>query len=955
MKTFVKILLSVLLIAAIVTTVSLSIFAEDESVVDRINVTLNPLDADPTPDIALVATKAIIYNAMYDAHYNLTEDMEGYEALKARLMEKELDLLNAAIAEYYAEGATYQDKFNAVSWIKNVIEYGFTDLTVADEPADEPTGEPAVISDTTDTPAGEPTDEPTDTPVDEPTDEPVEKDIKTQVAELLADFEVIYAAKRAELESYVPVSEYENDVPGSSFDFEGATTLSPANLGTNIAQVVKNGKGSNGSNSYHEIIYFENLNTFIQPTFAGLGDSYVIEFDYTTFGAPLKFFSLTCADDCTVHGTACRYSRQWPMLIAFEGYNITNNNAGKGQVIGSIVPGQWTHISIVIDNVQDTFDVYINYELAEEDRSFAVATHDLNNLASIRIGSTNTDGRSFAVDSITGYTGTYPRTLDRITSMKTDEERYEFYAETLKNENASFTDRYISLNTVASNISKYYLDGAILPEYAENEQVNNIVSTYIAYAEETNPEAYTSIIEGYKSENLGRVNTMLDRYVNVGRNLDNIVSRTATLDGIDAFIKESVFDENSQGFKDAKGRIQTYRDEIAKDNAASAFVKAMFSFERAPTVSAKEKHYNTAATNYATFKNDIYNGQSLIEFYKNDTSKYPATDAGKTFIYYYTLYEGAKEELDAVVQKDNSNNFIVCISYVSGFTTEEDYEANFTEIKRLIEIAREMVYASASGNYFDESVEGFGEAMAHYERINSYFYEKLQLEHVSTLEAKLNSVINSDSYIERSGACTYVNNYLIANDVDTSREDIQNIIAKCDAFEKELGTQLEQYEELLEQNTTYFINTVSKISAASGYTAFRALYDEATEYYYKMNIDGEGVDAAILLYEKYRAEIDVIESESALFVAAVKSFANAKKRANQYKYLVECNKHIALAEAGIEGVSNAISTYNTCKANFDKASNAVNSEILETVNTMCTVRKDYDAAQSAVATKDIFE
>ncbi len=946
MKTFVKTLLSILLIAAIATGITVAVFAEDETVVERINVTLNALDVSPAPDMANTATKAIIYNAMYDAHNNLTEDMEGYSELKARIMEKELLLLDAAISEYGA-AESYSAKYNAVSWIKNVIDYGFTVLTEDTAPDTD------TDTDTDSTPV----DGETQTVDDTAADTAADSELKATVAAILAEFDELYKEKRAELESYVPVSEYEQEVPGTNIDMEGSIPFKPANLSSNVSHVVSNGFGSKDSNSYYEIIYHTKSNTYVEPNFGNLADNYVIEFDYTTFGKPINYISFTCADECTVCGNACRYSRQWPLLIAFEGFNITNGAAGKGEVLGSIVPGQWTHVSVVIDNVQDTFDIYINYELVEKDRSYAVTGHELNNLKAIRMGSQNDDSRSFAIDGILGYEGTCPRTLDRLSSMETDEERLEFYANTLENENASFTDRYISLNTLAKSISNYCLDGEILPEYAENEQVITFVNTYLNYEETANPENYEFILSGYKEENLKHLKTILERYETAGRKLSNIVARQASLDLADAFLEESMFEETAPGLKAAKDTLAQYKIEIERDNAAYAFMKAMFSFDRSPTVSAKEKHYITAMTSFESFKNDSYNGGSLIDHYLTDTSKYPTTDEGKIFSFYYDLYSGAKDLLDAVVRQDNSNNFIVCISYVSGYTTEEEYEANFTEIKRLIEIAREMVYTDkeTDGAYFDADIEGFEAAMAHYERINAYFYNKLQQQHVETLASKLTAVENSDSYIERSGACTYVNNYIAVNDIDMSRSDIQEIIAKCEAFERELGTQLEQYEELLEQNTTYFINVVSKINAASGYSAFRALYDEATEYYYKMNINGEGVGGAIALYEAYREQMNEIESENALFVAAVKSLLNSKKRANQYKYLVECQKHISFAEQDIEGVSAAITTYNQLKASYDKEVNSINGEVLETVNTMCTVRKDYDASQSAVATKDIFE
>jgi hypothetical protein len=465
---------------------------------------------------------------------------------------------------------------------------------------------------------------------------------------------------------------------------------------------------------------------------------------------------------------------------------------------------------------------------------------------------------------------------------------------------------------------------------------------------------FATILEGYKVENLDKLLVILNRYVKAGRKLDNITARTSTISLAESFLEENIFDETSQGFKDAKATITTYKDEIAKDNAANAFVKAMFSFDRAPTVDAKKKHYSVATASYDELKNATYNGISLIEYYKQDVSKYPATATGNTFSFYFDMYDGAKDELDSVVRKDNSESFIICISYISDYDTDEEYLANFAEIKRLIEIARDMVYLDENGSYFDRTIEGFADAMQHYDRINGYFYDMLQLEHVRILSEKLAAVENSDSYIERSGACTYVNNYLAANDVDTSRADIQAVIAKCKAFEEELDTQLNQYEELLAQNTAYFVNTIAKISAANDYASFRALYDEATEYYYKMNIN-DAVGEAVELYEQYRDEITEMENESVLFMAAVKSLSNAKKRANQYKYLVECNKHIDKVEAGIDGVSAAIATYNQCKSNYDNAVNTYNSEILETVNTMCTVRENYGAAQAAVATKEIFE
>ena len=53
------------------------------------------------------------------------------------------------------------------------------------------------------------------------------------------------------------------------------------------------------------------------------------------------------------------------------------------------------------------------------------------------------------------------------------------------------------------------------------------------------------------------------------------------------------------------------------------------------------------------------------------------------------------------------------------------------------------------------------------------------------------------------------------------------------------------------------------------YAELKPLYEEATEYYYSMDIVGENIDEYVALYEELRVKIAAIEGDSSMFVAIV--------------------------------------------------------------------------------------
>lgn len=264
--------------------------------------------------------------------------------------------------------------------------------------------------------------------------------------------------------------------------------------------------------------------------------------------------------------------------------------------------------------------------------------------------------------------------------------------------------------------------------------------------------------------------------------------------------------------------------------------------------------------------------------------------------------------------------------------------------------------------------------------MNEYYYTILQGKHIEAISAQFEEFAKTSSFIEKKGIISYIQRYLNNENVDfyveltceneactacavpysgkvediarpacpicgiaageyrvtSDRPELYTILKKYTAYEAELELQAENYEELLNQNTIYFVNAVKRFDTAITYVEKRALLNEAMPYYYSMNISSDDVKEAIVRYDALEAELDAIENASLEFVICVMTEMPAARdeygEDGYYEKLVRATLLYASVDASVEGVdqlAEAIAQYQTELEAYKTAVETANSEIAQ--------------------------
>ena len=250
-----------------------------------------------------------------------------------------------------------------------------------------------------------------------------------------------------------------------------------------------------------------------------------------------------------------------------------------------------------------------------------------------------------------------------------------------------------------------------------------------------------------------------------------------------------------------------------------------------------------------------------------DDPVFEALDFGGMSVMDY--YKSIPSIIAAQLKVENSGKIIKCIDLLlemEGYEdTEEYWLANYDEIEFFISIIRNIV----SVDNYDPTYAGIDEALLQYERIDAYFFILLQEEHKAIIGAQLDRFAQSESYIEKKGICTYLERYFETNnDIDLTLPEIQEYLYRLERYNIELESYMEDYQERLETNTQYFIDTVQKMKLLTTYAELKPLYEQALEYYYAMNAITDEAKAAVAIFDKFDKALMSIEENSELFLKA---------------------------------------------------------------------------------------
>lgn len=738
------------------------------------------------------------------------------------------------------------------------------------------------------------------------------------------------AAARAELDSKNSFGDYNKAVLGN-FDYDN-------NIGFGVTKgsASLSYSGGNAANAYHpsttvmdekghtyvittgadgnkyitflyrtikdnpnDTFYGAGYNMYTQTALSGIGsgNSFVLEFDIKTDSVvpqPGRY-----ADGKEIPGGISMKIRisSSEMVSLLDISTDGTLSTGEDEIEHAVTSGGWTHCSLVLHQDTMTADIYVNYELVASRSVLSKGVEYDFSKYTFRIDSTASDG-DFAIDNYQLYAGDNVRILDKFDSL-TPAEYFATLANALEDETIPMVDRYDIYQNMTDMIKGDLADADWTdPALAAANEKYKAFDLDAAIAAE-------------KDANLAQFRGLVEGFVAMGRVYGNASDRKKKADEIQQVVHYygNNIDRTNPEYIELEKTYQKWKADAVSDINTEAFTAQMQKFASATKVTAKQKAYDGAA--------------ALYDLLDTTTKDMPTFEPFKKA---YEDYTNAGELIQELICKDNSKTIVGCMDYLSKYQTEFEWEANYEDVKKYIGIVTTILssHTEDTPNYA-EDYSGIDEALEFYEKVYGYFWTKTQKEHAAKLTEYLNALKLSEDYIEKLTYVSKFEGYIALNDVDVNDEKVKAVIAN---YEVEYAKVLEaekEYNAVLEANTQKFKDAVAKIQAADNYLDKKAAYDEATEYYYVMTPGN--AEAEIVIYDNCLVELNKVVADSALFVAYVEQLGFAENKDEMFATLVECCRYASDAESTLDGVAEALITYNAVYTSYVESVNGITSEL----------------------------
>lgn len=775
-----------------------------------------------------------------------------------------------------------------------------------------------------------------------------------EITKAKADYDIAVAEAKARLDAEAPLTDdelnngftYVEDFSDDTFkntSFAHFDKTTGKNTGTDYFFIDR----EDGNGKALEIVYGHDSDQGTSPTsgyfepgklnsLSGL----VMEFDVSAKDE-LTYLSFSSTENGLLTN-----ARVGTSLFAFDKNKLYywDNDTTKVLALDGrelIVPGEWTHVIYIYDPDGPKAKLYIDYEFVAE---FGVQNSEEPYVFTALRIQCSTKDVSARLDDLDFYQGTAYRDRQRFDGM-TDEDKFVFYVENMCDPNRASTQRLYAYEKASALYSS--CDPANVGKYMEMYDSLNIENDIEAPAKAANLAILSRYFDELKA--YGAVTTA------------NNVAISAAIEKIESFISNNskYIDQTSDVFNSTNEYISVLREDITSIETLLNFISALKRFERATTLASKTKHYNSATVYYDNGELNLAANRAM---YANDPEvlEFELLINGETlagsddYVTIFEYYDSCLENLGTQEMWENSKRIIDCVGFILNIEdyehTEAVWEANYDYVNKYVTIIRDVIRS----NNYSLAYPGIKEAIAEYEIINVYFYAILQKEHIDILEAQLVKYPTTNSYIEKLGICTFVDNYIAANDIDMTNEKLASIVLTNEVYKKELVIHREEYASLLEQNTVYFINIVNKMASYVDYKDIKPLYDEAIVYYYEMNVDSDAAKAAIALFENYTNVLEIQETASAMFLGYAAELKSAKNDKDIYLALVNCAAYVDDITENIDGVSDAFELYEKKLADYNAMIAPRNGEIEQVNDIVSAVRSGSIASAILAVINNIF-
>lgn len=671
----------------------------------------------------------------------------------------------------------------------------------------------------------------------------------------------------------------------------------------------------------------------IKVTDAVITTGIVFEFDITTFGEfPDQGVQIETGS------VAGEYFPPFYFYLNADG-DICDN--GRTPVLkGAIVPGQWTHITLVLDPETYFYKLYVEGQYITEYN----AKHengikfDYSKVA-FRVSGGNGTSGEIAVDNITIYGGDSYRIHDRLKTM-TDDEKFCYYVDYLVNENNLVAERSLAYDVAKPLLENYWVvdengAGSYTEAALADENLKAAVDTYRAFDIDTflaevslrNLEGYVELVKNLQS---------------VSRETATAAKRKSLIADIAAYLAKNgenlnrELDSNNDGVSDYHeydAIVSKISREANYDANALDFIRYIERFEAAQTLTAKQRNYNKAVE---LAENDGIDIAFIFDEDHPDRSKFTALLSA------YDIYRNADKVIYTLTKDNNSKKIVQCVNKINMYTTEEEWLANREFMEEYLMLLKDIVFGVGTEGepLYDPEYAGIDAALAFYHESYDFFYALLQEEHIAYITELLELVKQTDAYIEKMGLIALAENYVLVQDINYEDERITDLLNDLETARAELELREADYATLLKQNSVYFKNLVERMRTAQTYDEQVKYLNEAYLLYFYIDVTVEGTARAVEIFDEYKVNLDRIAVSSVKFLEAVAIYKACETEDEKYAALVECYYNAQFVEMSYEGAAEAMEEYLAAYNAYMEYAEAVNAEITVSANAVGSLRSN---------------
>jgi hypothetical protein len=373
-------------------------------------------------------------------------------------------------------------------------------------------------------------------------------------------------------------------------------------------------------------------------------------------------------------------------------------------------------------------------------------------------------------------------------------------------------------------------------------------------------------------------------------------------------------------------QVASVKAQLAQENLYNEFVIYVKSINNASNIEIMKQNYKLAHELVGKINLNIALGGNFASF----SAAY--TELGKM-----------EAKLNDLIYVDNSKRLLACIAFLSDKETEEEWDAHYDELLGYVIMAREIILSGEYDPYYNDA-QKFIEDFA---PMSEYFYTKMQNENIKHIRNELARYDASDKYFEKFGICVALKEFIAENNVNTSDPVVVDLLSQIDANLEALKAEEDEYRALLSSNTDIFVEKCKALVGVISYEEMKRACDEASIYFYAMDVTAASAQDAINIYNIRCKELNAAEAHAEAFMMSVAYLL--VPGANTLEIIIEASAYLPMLVRDVPGVSQAIEALENAIVSYNDSIAKANSELYATRELVGYLR-NYSGADSGFVT-----